>query len=260
MSYPPSAVPPVEGGRKERGAMRESMVMYHSFMDAMESLDAESYKAAMQGIMHYAMDGIMPELDGAAKMAFLFMKPQVDANNRRYENGKRGAEYGKLGGRPKKVTPEELEEKGIKTPKKPQQNPTSTPNVNVNVNDNVNDIKTISTERSAPLPAVISLPLNDGTLYPITQPDIDKWTELYPAVNVISELRKMVGWLDANKDRRKTRKGVLRFVVNWLSGQQDKSPQKGAQMVKMTRFANFTGRDTDIEAETLELSRKVLGI
>ena len=110
------------------------------------------------------------------------------------------------------------------------------------------------------MPAVISLPLNDGTLYPITQPDIDKWTELYPAVNVISELRKMVGWLDANKDRRKTRKGVLRFIVNWLSGQQDKSPQKGALTVKTTRFANFTGRDTDIEADTLELSRKALGI
>ena len=243
--------------------MRESMVMYHSFMDAMESLDAESYKAAMQGIMHYAMDGIMPELDGAAKMAFLFMKPQVDANNRRYENGKRGAEYGKLGGRPKKATPEEPEGKGIKTPKKPQQNPTPTPNVNVNVNDNVNvneNIKAIGTELKAPLPAVISLPLNDGTLYPITQPDIDKWTELYPAVNVISELRKMVGWLDANKDRRKTRKGVLRFVVNWLSGQQDKAPQKGAQRARTSRFDNFSGRDTDIEAETLELSRKVLGI
>ena len=146
--------------------------------------------------------------------------------------------------------------------KNKNQNETETkPNVNVNVNDNVNEnIKAIGTERSAPLPAVISLPLNDGTLYPITQVDIDKWSELYPAVNVISELRKMVGWLDANKDRRKTRKGVLRFVVNWLSGQQDKSPQKGAQRARTSRFDNFSGRETDIEAETLELSRKVLGI
>ena len=29
---------------------------------------------------------------------------------------------------------------------------------------------------------------------------------------------------------------------------------------RTTRFDNFSGRDTDIEAETLELSRKVLGI
>ena len=61
--------------------MRDSVVMYRGFMEAMESLDSESYKAAMQGVMRYAMDGTEPDLDGAAKMAFLFMKPRKPLRN-----------------------------------------------------------------------------------------------------------------------------------------------------------------------------------
>jgi len=56
---------------------------------------------------------------------FSLIKPQLEANYKRFLNGKKGADFGKLGGRPK-------------TPKKPLDNPKLTPNVNVNVNDNVN--------------------------------------------------------------------------------------------------------------------------
>ncbi len=71
-------------------------------------------------------------------------------------------------------------------------------------------------------PAVISLPLNDSTEYGVTQAEIDKYSSLYPAVNILQELRDMVGWLDANPGRRKTRKGVKRFINNWLSTEQDR--------------------------------------
>ena len=77
--------------------------------------------------------------------------------------------------------------------------------------------------KSAPVPAaVIELILNDKTLYPIHQSDIDMWQELYPGVNVLQQLRAMSGWLDANPQKRKTRKGVKRFINNWLSREQDK--------------------------------------
>ena len=75
--------------------------------------------------------------------------------------------------------------------------------------------------KDASTPTVYQLPLNDGTMYAITQEDFTKYERLYPAVNVMAQLRKMDGWLDGNPQRRKTRKGIRKFVNNWLSNAQD---------------------------------------
>lgn len=78
-------------------------------------------------------------------------------------------------------------------------------------------------ENSASVPAaVIELILNDKSAYPITQIDIDEWQELYPAVDILQELRKMKGWLDSNPTKRKTSRGIKRFVTSWLAREQDK--------------------------------------
>lgn len=45
---------------------------------------------------------------------------------------------------------------------------------------------------------------------------------MYPAVDIIQELRKMVGWLDSNPTKRKTKRGISRFINNWLASAQDK--------------------------------------
>lgn len=71
-------------------------------------------------------------------------------------------------------------------------------------------------------PVIISLILNDKTEYGVTQKDIDEWAKLYPAVDILQELRKMRGWLDSNPGRRKTRRGVKRFINNWLAKSQDR--------------------------------------
>lgn len=68
---------------------------------------------------------------------------------------------------------------------------------------------------------VIELILNDKTFYPIYQADIDAWTSLYPAISIMQELRKMKGWCDSNPSRRKTRRGIKRFINSWLSRAQD---------------------------------------
>lgn len=76
------------------------------------------------------------------------------------------------------------------------------------------------------------MPLNDGSYYPIIQKQIDEWNELYLSVDVLAELKKMRAWLDANKCRRKTKKGIMRFIVNWLSRAQDKPHQKQEESSK----------------------------
>lgn len=69
---------------------------------------------------------------------------------------------------------------------------------------------------------IIELTLNDNSLYPIYENQVEEWKELYPAVDVEQELRKMKGWLNANPLNRKTKRGILRFVNFWLSRTQDK--------------------------------------
>ncbi|WP_206458670.1 hypothetical protein [Anaerovorax sp. IOR16] len=97
-------------------------------------------------------------------------------------------------------------------------------------------------EPASSSPAAISLMLNDKSLYPITQEQVNKWSKLYPAVDVMQELRKMVGWLEANPKRRKTSSGILRFITNWLAGEQDKgnkgmfTPVKNKQVVDGSKY------------------------
>ena len=69
---------------------------------------------------------------------------------------------------------------------------------------------------------VCTLTLNDKSEYPIYQQQVDEWKELYPAVDVMQELRNMKGWLISNPRKRKTRTGILRFVNGWLAREQNK--------------------------------------
>ena len=82
--------------------------------------------------------------------------------------------------------------------------------------------------QAAGAPPVISLPLNDGTFFDVSENDRAKWSQLYPNVDVPQQLRNMVGWCDANPGKRKTRGGIKRFITAWLAKEQDrggKSPQ-----------------------------------
>lgn len=110
---------------------RESFVFYRSFFESIRKLSKRDQATIYSQICRYALDGELDELTGVPAAIFDLIKPQIDANLRRYENGAKGAEYGKLGGRPK-------------TPKEPLNNPKQTPNVNVNVNENVNDNENVN--------------------------------------------------------------------------------------------------------------------
>lgn len=88
--------------------------------------------------------------------------------------------------------------------------------------------KVISDEKkeppALPAPAKYQLILNDKTLFDVTQDMIDQWKTLYPAIDVDQEIRKMIGWCDANPKNRKTRSGAKRFINSWLSRAQNRAP------------------------------------
>ena len=72
-----------------------SFIFYASFHEATKELNDAEYGAIMRAINEYALNEVIPELKGVLKMAFLLIKPQIDANKERRENGKGG-------GRPRK--------------------------------------------------------------------------------------------------------------------------------------------------------------
>lgn len=69
---------------------------------------------------------------------------------------------------------------------------------------------------------MITLPLNDGSEWPVGADLAGQWRELYPAVDVEQALRSMRGWLLANRTRRKTARGIERFAAAWLAREQDR--------------------------------------
>ena len=95
----------------------------------------------------------------------------------------------------------------------------------------------------------MTLLLNDGALFPVKEDDISKWSALYPAVDILAELRKMAGWLDANPTRRKTKSGIRRFVNGWLAKEQDRggsAPAPTYQSKAEERNAQYCQHDAPL--------------
>lgn len=67
--------------------MRDSVLFYRSFYDALKNIPDEERLKVYDAIMEYSMYDNETALEGVAYAVFLLAKPQIDANNRRYENG-----------------------------------------------------------------------------------------------------------------------------------------------------------------------------
>lgn len=107
----------------------DSFIFYRSFLDAIEEADDKSQLQLYRAISLYALNREEPQLKGMVKAVWMVIKPQIDANFRRYVNGCKGASHGKKGGAPKGNT---------NARKQPQNNPKTTPNYNPNENNNEN--------------------------------------------------------------------------------------------------------------------------
>lgn len=121
---------------------RDSFIFYRSFQDAINEADEKDQLLIYQAIANYALNLEEPKLTGMAKVVWILIKPQLDANWRRYENGCKGSEFGKKGGAPKGNTNASKQNNPKTTPIQPQDNgdavEQTTPNVNVNENENIN--------------------------------------------------------------------------------------------------------------------------
>ncbi len=101
--------------------------------------------------------------------------------------------------------------------------------------DSINTIcPELSPKASEPLADVEAIPLNNGNEWRPTVSEYDEYCRLYPKVNVFDEFAKMRGWSLSNPARKKTSKGVKRFVNGWLAREQDRGGQIKQQNVGNT--------------------------
>lgn len=59
--------------------------------------------------------------------------------------------------------------------------------------------------------------LEDGTYFEIDDDYSIYLQQSYPDVDVYRELLAMAAWCDANPKKRKTKKGIKRFITSWLN-------------------------------------------
>lgn len=197
---------------------RESFVFYRSFYEATKDIEPEDQAALLMGVCEYALDGIEPKLTGVSSAMFKLIKPQIDANNKRYSDGMKG-------GRPRKEKPVVMknETSGFEKTQK------SKPNVNVNVNENVNDNENVN--------------VSEG-LTPQTAPTLDEvrayCTERKNTVDPVRfvEYYQMREWKLSGGKPMKDWKAAVRY---WETREKKEQPAAG------TKFSNFEGRQQSEE-------------
>lgn len=185
--------------------MRDNFIFYRSFYESAKTLRKSQRLDFYEAIFELALNGENKALSGVVQGMFALVQPQIEANNKRYQNG-------------------------CKPKAKHKQNASkSGANNNDNVNDNVNENdkeKEIDKEKESFSQVVLTMMLDTGDEYEITESMLKEWQQLHPKVNVLEEMQKMKAWLYANPNKRKTKRGMKRFINSWLSSSKSYSENR----------------------------------
>lgn len=163
-------------------AEKDSFVFYASFYEALQDLKDKDRLKMYDAICELALNNKETKMTGLTKTIFTLIKPQILANQKRYENGKKG-------GRPKKETDGLQKEKtnGFENKKTTGYEKAETktkPNENVNVNVNENDNENVNVN------------VNGSALYDADVEKIDSlFIETMGSTN-ISNIQECIKYLD----------------------------------------------------------------
>lgn len=187
---------------------RKAVVFYRNFYEAIKDLPVELKAEVYDAVMEYGLNGIEPsDLSLMAKSIFALIRPSIDTNNIRYENGKHG-------GRPKKECNTDSLEPN-KNRNKPNGNQTETkhePINNIN-NEYENNNNIIIQEAELPLlvPEVVVEKIDYTRIVKLYN---DILGGLLPKVTIISDARKNAIKSIFNKHGPEAIESVFRKVYN----------------------------------------------
>jgi hypothetical protein len=89
---------------------------------------------------------------------------------------------------------------------------------------------------------VFRMPLKDNTEFDITESQYTEFVQAYPEVDINQELKKMRVWCNSNPTKKKTKRGVMRFINSWLD--RVTKPPQYPQTGTGEKYDYSTGGDT----------------
>lgn len=209
---------------------RNYAALPYDYLEEMDALNDAEFGRLTRALLVYSMTGEQIALCGNERFFVKRMMAQEDRFKASYDDiATTRSEAGKAGAAARWQNGKRIfaNGKNSKAMSANGKNGNTDPKTDTNTETNIqlsNDSKGeyCAEPQAAAAPPVISLPLNDGTFFDVSENDRAKWSQLYPNVDVLQQLRNMAGWCDANPTKRKTRGGVKRFITNWLAEEQNK--------------------------------------
>ena len=174
---------------------KDSFIVYRSFYDAIKPLSDADQLALLKAIFEFGLNHKETELEALPSAMFALIKPQLEANHKRWLNGNKG-------GRPTETKP-----------KVNQKKTKAKPNKNVNVNDNVN----------------VNKNKKDINAFVPNQASIDAVRSVYPNCSV-DDL--VIDFIDQAKNRKQPFKdlqsGFRNYVrKGWVKPHNPSTQQEG---------------------------------
>lgn len=218
--------------------MKDSMVFYASWLDAIKNLPREMQGEVLTAIIEYGLSGeTTASLKPITKAMLALVKTQIDINNKRYENSLKGGRKRKDDGNEEnqEQTKPEPKSNQTETKVKPNRNQEQTkpePN-NVNVNDNDKEIVSTNVEpikKGTNVPKENTRPPSERYVkftqllgrdcpyisghysHLISEDEFDRLMEKFTAKDVWDTIQQ----IENRVDLRKKYTNLYRTLLNWL--------------------------------------------
>lgn len=101
-------------------------------------------------------------------------------------------------------------------------------------------------QTSDPKADVEALILNDGAEWRPTEALFAEYVRLYPNVDVKQQFNVMRSWCLSNPKKRKTKRGITRFVNSWLAREQDRGYRRPANNSSYQQRQSESGYSQDV--------------
>ena len=204
---------------------KDSFIFYRSFFEAIDTLPRDIQGEIYRAIVRYGITGEETEcLKPIARSLFILMKPQIDANTSRYENGCKGGRP-KAGGEDEKPNGNQTE-----TKPKPNGNQTETkpkPNGNQTETKPTVVLPQKKKTQEPPLPKIVKPEKAAYAEYvSMTNAEYAALVERYGE----QAAREMIDILDNYKGSNgKKYKSDYRAILSWVAGRWEEQQAKTRQ-------------------------------
>ena len=195
--------------------------LHFSQCDALFNLPPASALNALKMCREYCAGNEPSSDDPIAVCTFGLMRPALDKSMKMAANGKKGGDA---------KAAKQTDSKPLANCSKTLANDSKeiagstqrTKNKEQDINNNLLCAELGKQATPQEETAIAFIPLSSGEDYPISQEQITEWSKVFPAVDIPYQLGRMKVWCEANPKKKKTRRGVIKFITNWLGNRQDK--------------------------------------